>query len=266
MTVKTDIWMPLYIGDYLADTSRLTTEQHGAYFLLMMDYWRSGPPPDDDGVLASICKCSVEAWTKIRQALQGFFTVIDGFWTHARIEKERTKAKKNSAVKSESGKIGAQKKWQKHNEMMANAMANGMANAYQTDAPSPSPSKSSLDSKAVKPKATPQTTVASLPAKAEFLPPDWVPIPQWDAWIASRKKLKKAPTPEALSLAVKTLDKFRLSGHDPAEVLDASTLNGWAGLFEPKGGNRSAGQRQGVSKETEHEAGRMLFGENYVPE
>jgi uncharacterized protein YdaU (DUF1376 family) len=70
--------MPLYIGDYLGDTARLSTEQHGAYLLILMDYWRNGPPPDDDAVLAQICKLSPNAWAIHRPVLRPFFRQCNG--------------------------------------------------------------------------------------------------------------------------------------------------------------------------------------------
>lgn len=36
------IWLPIYIGEMLAMTARFSTEQIGALYLLMMDYWKNG--------------------------------------------------------------------------------------------------------------------------------------------------------------------------------------------------------------------------------
>jgi len=69
MANKVDIWMPLYVADYLSATSRLTTEQHGAYLLLLMDYWKNGAPPNNDAVLAQITKLSPDAWSNARTML-----------------------------------------------------------------------------------------------------------------------------------------------------------------------------------------------------
>src|SRR5271163_2906709 len=90
--VKADIWMPLYIGDYLADTSRLTTEQHGAYLLLLMDYWRNGPPLDEDEELATITKLSITQWRKHAPKIRSLFQSIDGKLHQKRAEEERQKA------------------------------------------------------------------------------------------------------------------------------------------------------------------------------
>lgn len=92
---KVDIWMPLYVGDYLADTQRLTTEQHGAYLLLLMDYWRNGPPPDDDAVLATITRLSLQQWRRIRPILEPHFQIQGGRWTHKRVERELAEALEN---------------------------------------------------------------------------------------------------------------------------------------------------------------------------
>lgn len=113
-----DAWMPLYIADYLADTSRLTTEQHGAYLLMLMDYWRSGPLPDDDEALAAITKLALPQWRKARATLCRYFSVTDGLWRHKRVEEEKARAEVKVSQRSEAGKKGAAAR---HGKTLANA-------------------------------------------------------------------------------------------------------------------------------------------------
>lgn len=96
-------WMPLYVADYLRKTTRLTTEQHGAYCLLIMDYWVNGAPPDDDVALAQIVRLPLNTWRKHRNVIQSFFSVKDGKWAHDRIEDERMKAFAITEVKRKGG-------------------------------------------------------------------------------------------------------------------------------------------------------------------
>lgn len=92
--MKSSNWMPLYVADYLANTSRLTTEMHGAYLLLIMDYWQTESPlPDDDEQLAAVCRLPSAKWAKIRPVIVQFFQVEDGRWKHGRIDKEIAHAK-----------------------------------------------------------------------------------------------------------------------------------------------------------------------------
>ena len=82
------LWMPLFVGDYLSDTRRLTIEQHGAYLLILMDYWQSGAPPDNNDTLARIVGASRAQWMYIRPALEPFFSIDGNVWRHARLERE----------------------------------------------------------------------------------------------------------------------------------------------------------------------------------
>jgi uncharacterized protein YdaU (DUF1376 family) len=110
-------WMPLYVGDYLADTRRLSTLEHGAYMLLLMDYWQNGSIPTDDESLAQICGLNDKEWMKAKKKIEPMF--LPG-WKHKRVEEELVK----SAEKSKSARISAAASWDSRRN--ANASANAV--------------------------------------------------------------------------------------------------------------------------------------------
>jgi uncharacterized protein YdaU (DUF1376 family) len=126
---RPDTWMPFYIGDYMRDTSRLTTEAHGAYLLLIFDYWASGKPlPDDDQQLAAITRLAVSKWKALRSVIAPFFIVGDGLWKHKRVDHELATATEKMTKKSAAGRTGATARWAKED---GNSTANWMANASE---------------------------------------------------------------------------------------------------------------------------------------
>lgn len=158
---KPDIWMPLYVADYQADTAYLTTEHHGAYLLMLMAYWRNGPIPDNNGIIAAITRQSPDAWSITRAVLEPFFQVRDGFWFHKRVEQEYDKARKNRAVHHDRAVKAAKARWDKEN---AQAMLVALPEDMPMQCPSPSPSPT--PSKAVN-----QSSPSDLsPAKADNVP------------------------------------------------------------------------------------------------
>jgi uncharacterized protein YdaU (DUF1376 family) len=73
MPKTTDIWMPLYISDYLSDTAQLTAQESGAYLHLLMDSWLNGPLPRDREALRRIARVRASAWPKVWRILWVFF-------------------------------------------------------------------------------------------------------------------------------------------------------------------------------------------------
>lgn len=101
-------FMQLYVADYLGDTRHLTTEQHGAYLLLLMTMWRQGGKlPNDSAKLARIAGVSARRWHLVAVDVMPFFTVCDdGTITQKRLEREHQKAVSISQKRSISGKRG----------------------------------------------------------------------------------------------------------------------------------------------------------------
>lgn len=136
---KETVWMPVYIGDYLGDTQRLTTEQHGAYFLLLMDYWRCGPPPADDAVLCSITRLKMVRFRKHKTTLLSFFQIEDGKLRHRRVDAEIIRAKQNHDRNSVKASKAAHARWDRVKEgAPSNAPGNATSNAPECPSPSPS--------------------------------------------------------------------------------------------------------------------------------
>jgi uncharacterized protein YdaU (DUF1376 family) len=96
--MSNNLYMPFHVGDYMGDTAYLTTaEQHGAYMLLLMNYWHTGKPlPADDWKLAAIAKVAPESWATMRDVIRGFFRERDGALHHKRVDEELSKARERS--------------------------------------------------------------------------------------------------------------------------------------------------------------------------
>ena len=127
---KTDTWFPLYIADYLADTMVLTTIEHGAYLLLLMQYWRKGPLPNDDKELAAITKVDRALWeSEVGPAVRKFFTLeCDGLLHQKRVDAEKKKA----ADLSEKRRVAAGNR----NHKQATSKHDGKTDAIEQQVPS----------------------------------------------------------------------------------------------------------------------------------
>jgi uncharacterized protein YdaU (DUF1376 family) len=124
-------WMPMYWGDYLADTQHLTTLQHGAYCLLIAHYWQNGSLPSDEQAIARISRLSRGEWNSNGRAIAKLF--LPG-WKHKRIDNELEKLRVLSEKRAMAGYIGGKaNRGKNNNERVLTA-----AFAKHTDAQSPS--------------------------------------------------------------------------------------------------------------------------------
>lgn len=109
-----DIWMPIYVGDYLKKTMSLDAEGHGIYHLLMYECWNHG------GFRSGIHRIKVIARSGneelIKEILSDYFKLSNGRWTNSRVSEEKLKA----AVRSEKARAKANVRW--HNTGNATAL------------------------------------------------------------------------------------------------------------------------------------------------
>lgn len=105
--------MPIFIDAYLSDTTHLSTEEHGAYLLLLMAMWRrNGSVPDDNRDVARMVGLGLARWKKIKERLRPLLT-----FEQSQISQKRLKKEWNYVTDyKEKQRKNAQKRWAKPNE------------------------------------------------------------------------------------------------------------------------------------------------------
>lgn len=92
--------------------------------------------------------------------------------------------------------------------------------------------------------------------------PDWLSAEIWSSWVEYRRDLKKPiKSQQTVTQAINLLDRCRLNGYAPEEIINRSIANGWKGLFEPNGTKPQPSQQGRVA---ENFAGKD-YGQTEIP-
>lgn len=238
-------YMQLYVADYLADTAHLTTEEHGAYLLLLFSYWQTGKSLRGDR-LASVARLSNERWNDVEPTLKEFFHVDEGMWMHFRVEADLEKVDSKSKKNSDAGKASAKAKAlakqalkdspptndettvatnvERTNQRIGNHTRSGDTDTdTDTEQDKKHLSPSELDSEL--PLATGKRTTGNITIKQ--LIAEGCDEQHAKDWLAVRKT-KKAPLTMTAWNGVKA--EAEKASMTPAQAVEMAAANGWQGF------------------------------------
>ncbi|MCC7060743.1 MAG: DUF1376 domain-containing protein [Burkholderiaceae bacterium] len=125
-----DVWFPLMVSAYMKKTWGLTTEQHGAYLLLLINYWIDGPPADDDALLAGLARLDTRRWKAMRPVMLRYFHIEDGHWRQDRADEELKRWAERKAKFAERGAAGGRAKAKNATSSTLKAERTGVLSGY----------------------------------------------------------------------------------------------------------------------------------------
>ena len=103
------LWMPLYVTEFIADTTNLTASQGWAYINLLCAMWRSqdGTLPHDADTLARVGKVHRPRWAKVWEAIKSLFDVDGDRVTSTPLQAELGKANALIVTRRAAAQLGA---------------------------------------------------------------------------------------------------------------------------------------------------------------
>jgi uncharacterized protein YdaU (DUF1376 family) len=164
--MRADHWMPLYVGDYLADTAHLSTEAHGAYLLLLMHQWRTGSIPHNHADQARIVRLSGKAWRALSPAVLAFFEDTPEGLKQPRVERIRAQQNQKIQQRRAAGKASAAAR-EAQRELNERSTTVDAPLARNRREPEPEPEEEEKD--------TPSPPSGARSPRGYRLPSDWQP-------------------------------------------------------------------------------------------
>lgn len=236
-------YMQLYIADYLADTMHLSAEEHGAYLLLMFNYWQTGKPIPKSR-LAKIARVSNERWNSVESSLKEFFIDTGEEWMHGRIESDLEEVRSKLNQKSAAGKASAAKRKAKKStpdERETNDRSTGVDSPFESCSNENSTNKDTDPDKDKELKDPPCSPPGEKSSRGKLDPlsvelPEWLPRDLWAEWVAYRRQLgKPIKTQQGITGSINKLEAYRAQGYSPEFVVRLTMENEWRGLLVPDG-------------------------------
>lgn len=235
-------YMPLFVADYLADTMHLSTEEHGAYLLLIMHYWRTGKPLDGDpDRLAAIARLPNDRWQSVATVVQRLFNIrSDGTWTHDRIDAELQRADARIQAAKRAGRASAKSRLSAKQQLTENHESTPVERPLVSRS-NVEPTTSDIRHKTSDIRQEDNKTTRAK-ARAVVLRPPGVDQQVWDDFVAHRKAVKAPITETALAGFEREAER---AGMSLTDALRVCLERGWRGfradwiasqtLSDPKG-------------------------------
>lgn len=257
-------YIQLYVADYLADTAHLNAAQHGAYLLLILNYWQRGKPLNNaNDRLANVARMSNEEWQQNKADIAEFFVIDGDTWTHKRIEADLEAVSTKSTKSSDAGKASAAAKKAKK-EQLLNERSTDVeqdSNERSTDVEQPFNHKEAdtdtdtdTETESEKTKRVPR-----FDAQAHLMSLD-IPADLSADWIKLRKAKKAEVTKTAIDGVAEEATK---AGITLEAALRECCIRGWAGIKASWLARDSANQR--ASPVIPLEARNKAVADKWVP-
>ena len=247
---RVDVYLPLYVRDFLTSTIGWTAEERGHYLTLLMIQWDRGSLPAETNDLERLSPGVCQCWS----VLAGKFPVCeDGTRRNAKLEEHRCRCVEIREKRSQAAKSAASGRWSGDASRIANAQqthSKRTANVCHPTSTSTSTSdtSSSASAEEIQPAAPVVATSEPPKRRTRSQPKDSIRWSAGDGWHGITEDDRKtwATAYPACTLDIELLRSTEWLKANPAKAHKSNWrrfLVSWLTRSQDRGGtDRSAGK------------------------